>query len=248
MQHQKSRPALALLTVTAVAIAAAGCDAQAVQGYPGEPLVTLHGKIGSPGSGAPVEAAMLWQRGEPPSTADQELATRAPVESGFPATFTLRLYQPPPTAARRRLLPAEVTYARANAAAVPFGIAAPAVGSLPSSANPGYGVDVDHWVVWLDGPAAAGSVTAWWLGAALPAGFHLLKVAQVNPACLNGDPLDACLRDLAARGAPDDGTTAPGTARGFCLASYRLAPAADGELIVLQLGTDAPAPGGAGCP
>src|SRR6266446_4723059 len=97
-------------------------------------------------------ATLLWQRGEPPSTGDQELATRAPVEAGFPARFTLHLYQPPPGAARRSLLPGEVTYARANAGAVPYGISAGAVGGLGNAtpaANGAYGIDPNHWVVYL---------------------------------------------------------------------------------------------------
>ena len=248
MQPSKSLTALALVAAIAAAIAASACDAQVDQGYPGEPLVTLHGQIASAGSGAPLEAAMLWQRGAPPSTDDQELATRAPVESGFPATFTLRLYQPPPAAARRTLLSGEVSYARANAAAVPYGIAALAVDGLGATSNAAYGVDVAHWVLHLSADVSKGSVTAWWIGAALPAGFHLINVLQVNPACMKDALLAACTAELVARGAPDDGTSNPGTARAFCLAPYRLSPAADGELIVLQLGTYGATPGGNVCP
>ena len=248
MQPPRTLSSLSAVAAVAFAIAAAGCDAQAGEGYPGEPLLTLHGKIGSAGTLPPLEAAMLWQRGAPPATDDFELATRAPVETGFPATFPLRLYQPPPAAARRTLLPGEVSYARANAAAVPFGIAATALAALPASANPSYGVDIDHWVVHLAAAVPGGSLTGWWLGGALHAGFHLLRVAQVNPACIKGAALDACAADLASRGATDDGTSGPATARGFCLAPYRLTPAPEEELIVLQLGTDAPAGVGGVCP
>ena len=74
-----------------VVAALVACDAQTDPGYQGEPLVTLQGRVESSGVLPPLEAAMLWQRGPPPGTNDQELATRAPVTSGFPATFTLRL-------------------------------------------------------------------------------------------------------------------------------------------------------------
>ncbi|MGZ6141580.1 MAG: hypothetical protein ACXWLA_12930, partial [Myxococcaceae bacterium] len=80
------------------------CDAQTDTGYQGEPLVTLRGRVESSGELPPLEAAMLWQRGPPPGTDDQELATRAPVTSGFPASFILRLYTPPPDAAFRTLV------------------------------------------------------------------------------------------------------------------------------------------------
>jgi hypothetical protein len=85
-----------------LAALAGSCDPQADSEYLGEPLISLPGYVKSAGP-APLEAAMLWQRGPPPSTNDQELATRAPVRTGFPASFVLHLYQPPPVAARRTL-------------------------------------------------------------------------------------------------------------------------------------------------
>jgi hypothetical protein len=243
-----SSPFVAVLAALAFAAGAAGCDAQADRDYPGEPLVTLRGQIAGTPPLPPLEAAMLWQRGPPPSIDDQELATRAPVESGFPATFTIRLYQPPPAAARRTLAEGEVSFARGNAAAVPFGIAAPQVSSLPTAANPSYGVDVDHWVIHLGADVARNSLTEWWLGAALPAGYHLMRVRAVDPACLSGAQLEACVATLVIRGVPDDRTSDPGTARGFCLAPYRLSPAPGDELIVLQLGNFGPLAGGGPCP
>ena len=238
------------LAIAALALAASGpgCDAQADRSYPGEPLVTLRGQVDGDPPLPPLEAAMLWQRGPPPSTDDQELATRAPVEAGFPAAFTIRLYQPPPGAARRTLAPGEVSVARGNAAAVPYGIAAAQVPTLPSAASPSYGVDVDHWVVHLDADVPGNSLTAWWLGAALPAGYHLLRVAVVDPACITPGDLEDCVGKLVVRGVPDDGTQNPGTARWFCLAPYRLQPAPGDELIILRLGVYGPQPGTGGCP
>jgi hypothetical protein len=226
----------------------ASCDPQAKAGYLGEPLVTLHGQVLSSGAQPALDAAMLWQRGPPPSTNDQELATRAPVESGFPSTFTLHLYQPPPAAALRALAPGEALYARANAAAVPAGTAGAAgaaVGPLPPSANPGYALDVDHWIVYLASEVPSRSLMEWWLGAALPAGFHLLRMTPVNPQCLTGTRLAACVADLVQRGVADDATNNAGTARSFCLQPYRLAVAPAGEELVLQLGTVTPGAGGA---
>ena len=238
--HPSILPALAALL--------GACDPQAQPGYQGEPLVTLRGQVASTGTLPPLEAAMLWQRGPPPSTDDQELATRAPVESGFPASFTLHLYQPAPAAALRTLAPGEVTYARANAAAVPLGTTQAQVGALPATSNPGYGLDANHWLIYLAGDAPVGSLTAWWLGAPMPAGYHLVRVAAVAPSCLAGATLQACVADLVGRGLVDDGTTHPGTARSFCLAPYRLAPAPDAEQLLLQLGAVALGPGGGSCP
>jgi len=242
-------PAGALaLAALALGASAAGCDAQADRDYPGEPLVTLRGQVAGNPPLPPLEAAMLWQRGPPPSTDDQELATRAPVESGFPATFTIRLYQPPPPAARRSLADGEVSFARGNAAAVPFGIAAEFVAQLPVASNVPYGVDVDHWVVHLDADVPPASLTAWWLGAALPAGYHLLRVTAIEPLCISPAELEACVGTLVVRGVPDDGTQDPGTARWFCLAPYRLSPTPGDELIVLTLGTYGPPADGGTCP
>jgi hypothetical protein len=228
-----------------VAAALGACDAVAPSDYPGEPLLSLRGQVRSSGPLPPLEAAMLWQRGEPPSSDDQELATRAPVETGFPAWFTVHLYQPPPLAARRSLGPGEPTWARALAAALPYGIAKVQSPGAGAASNPGYGIDPDHWVLYLAEDVPAGSLTEWWLQAALPKGFHLLRVTA-QPECLSAAGLAACIAELVQRGAPDDGTSFPGTARAFCRAPYRLAPA-PGELLVLELGAIG-LPTGGDCP
>ncbi|HYY51799.1 MAG TPA: hypothetical protein VE755_02950 [Myxococcales bacterium] len=236
-----------LLALTALA---GSCDPQADSDYLGEPLITLPGYVKSAGP-APLEAAMLWQRGAPPSTDDQELATRARVRTEFPNSFVLHLYQPPPAAARRKLAAGEVTYARANAGAVPYGIASGAVGALPgppgSPTAAAYGIDPGHWVVYLASDVPPGSLTEWWLGAALPAGFHLLRVSAFNPRCAPAAQVDACVAGLVQRGVPDDGTSNEGMARSFCLAPYRLSLAPPGEQLVLELGTVGVGAGG-GCP
>ena len=221
------------------------CDPQADASYPGEPLITLRGQVKSGGALPPLEAAMLWQRGDPPSTGDQDLATRAPVQTGFPATFTAHLYHPPPAAARRRFAPGEPVYARATAAAVPKGIAAEQLGgAMPaaSGAFPGYGIDPNHWVVYLDTDVGAASLTAWWLGAPLSAGFHLLRVAAVDPKCLTAGELDACVKVLVQRG------LAGAAARAFCVAPYRLSPAPPTEELTLDLGAVGLGPSGGPCP
>jgi hypothetical protein len=229
------------MKLTAVCLLALlGCQPQADTSYLGEPLVTLQGQVKSTGSLAALEAAMLWQRGDPPSTIDEELATRAPVQTGFPASFTISLYQPPPVAAQHRLAPGLPIYARANAGAVPLGVALAAAPPLADSGNQTYGVDAGHWVVYLSEDAKPGSVMEWWLGASLPAGFHLLRATACQP------PADAsgCVADLQSRGLAD--ATA---ASALCLAPYRLTLAPPGEELVLDLGTiGLPGDTGAACP
>jgi len=239
----RSRPTKLLLPLAALAFS---CDPQAEATYQGEPLITLQGQVTSSSQLPPLDAAMLWQRGPPPSSTDQELATRAPVQSGFPARFTLHLYQPPPAAARKMLAAGEVVFARANAGAVPPGMVIGTSGASPALPT-GWGIDARHWVVYLAADVPASSLTAWWLGAALPAGFHLLRVAPFDGRCIKPADLDACAAELTARGLPDDGTDNPGTARSFCRAPYRLSPAPADEELVLDLSTPNAGAGGP-CP
>jgi len=178
---------------------------------------------------------MLWQLGPPPGTDDQQLATLAPVTAGFPATFTLRLYVPPPAAAFRELATGAPRWARANAAAVPYGVAPDQVQNLPSTFNPAYTYDPNHWVIFLESDVPTNSLTEWWFGEALGEGYHLLRVLPVS-GCLPAAQLDACVAELVRRGVPDDGTDNPGTARGYCKAPYRLQPTTLDESIVLRLG------------
>lgn len=226
------------------------CDPAAEPTYLGDPLMTLRGQVTSSGPiDTPLEAAMLWQRGPPPDIGDQELATRAPVQSGFPATFTVHLYQPPPAAALRTLLPGQVSYARANAAAIPAGIATGAIPGPPNTGspafNPSYGLDANHWVMYLTSDVPAGSLMEWWLGGALPAGFHLMRVS--SPGCITPAILEACVADLVQRGVTDDGTMQPGMARFFCTQPYRLNVAPANEELVLTLASGA-LPAGTPCP
>ena len=229
-----------------VLAALAGCDAQTDSGYLGEALVTLRGRVESSGELPPLEAAMLWQRGPPPGTDDQELATRAPVTSGFPASFILRLYKPPPDAAFRTLAAGAPRWARANAAAVPYGVAPEQIAALPAVFGASYTYDRDHWVVYVESDVPPSTLTEWWLGGALGKGYHLLRVLPL-PGCLTPAELEACVAELVRRGVPDDGTSAPGTARAYCKAPYRLQPTSLDEPIVLKLGPLAGGPAPA-CP
>jgi hypothetical protein len=89
--------------------------------------------------------------------------------------------------------------------------------------------------MFLESDVPANSLTEWWLGQALGKGYHLMRVLPVS-GCLAAAELASCVADLVRRGVPDDGTDAPGTARGYCKAPYRLQPTTLDEAIVLRLG------------
>jgi hypothetical protein len=251
-----------------LALLAVSCAPLTEPGYQGQPLFTVQGQVTASSGSAPpqvnLDAAVFWQLGAPPSIDDQQLAARAAVVSepvpgvlgpssgpsssaGSGGTFSLTLYQPPPSAALQALAPGEPVFARAVGAAVPSGVVIQQIAALPTAASAGYGLDPNHWILYLPAAVPAGSLTEWWLGAALPAGFHVVRVTAVAPVCISAAQLAACATDVTARGVPDDGTANPGTARSFCLEPYRLAPAPDGEQILLTLGLSA-LPAAGACP
>jgi hypothetical protein len=245
---QKTRVLCWLLAVPLWGLCA--CDAQVDPDYPGQPLVSLTGYVTS-SSSLPLPAldvALLWQRGPPPSTGDEDLATKASVEGQFPAQFVLRLYHPPPQAAMQSLLPGEVSFARANAAVLPISVALASTTSATFSdvSSLAYALDTLHWFLFLADSVPQNSLTEWWLGAALPAGYHLLNVLATDPGCLEPAQVQACVEELAQRGVPDVPPGA-GQATGFCTATYRLQPAPFSEGITLNIGT-AETPTTAPCP
>jgi hypothetical protein len=225
----------------------AACDSQVSPDYPGEPLVSLHGQVtsSSPLPLPQLEVGLLWQRGPPPSTGDEQLATKAAVQGEFPAQFILRLYHPAPEAARQPLRTGEVRFARANAAVLPVGIAQE--GATFANVNSiAYALDTQHWFLFLEQSVPTGSLTEWWLGGALPAGYHLLNVLATSPACLQPAQVAACVAGLIQRGVPDVPAGA-GEATSYCTATYRLQPASFDEGITLQIGAPL-TPTTAGCP
>ncbi len=225
-------------------LALAGCGSQVAPDYPGQPLVSLTGQVTSTSRvpSGQVEVALLWQRGPPPSTGDESLATTAAVQGEFPAQFVLHLYHPPPPAALEALQAGEVSFARANAAVLPEDVATVAK-NLASQANApasdisttAYALDELHWFLFLNQDVPANSLTEWWLGGALPAGYHLLNVLATSSACLQPAQVAACVALLAQRGVPDV-PSGDGEATGYCTATYRLQPASFSEGITLQIG------------
>jgi hypothetical protein len=219
-----------------VSLLGLGCDSQVAPDYPGEPLVTLQGQVTST-SRLPLpqlSVGLLWQRGPPPSTDDEQLATQAAIQGEFPAEFILRLYHPAPEAARLPLRTGEVRVARANAAVLPMDVAQPTA-TFSNVSNIAYALDTQHWFVFLEKDVPTNSLTEWWLGGALSAGYHLLNVLRTDPACFLPAKLANCVAKLAQLGVPDV-PAGSGEATGYCKATYRLQPASFAEGITLQIG------------
>ncbi len=127
---------------------------------------------------------------------------------GFPASFILRLYKPAPDAAFRTLAAGAPRWARANAAAVPYGVAPEQIAALPAVFSASYTYDPDHWVMYLESDVPPNSLTEWWLGGALGAGYHLLRVAHRSPAA---SPRPSSTRASPSWSAGACPTTAPAT-------------------------------------
>lgn len=187
-----------------------------------------------PAAPSPAGGGVTVATGATPSTNDEQLATQANVQGEFPAQFILRLYHPAPEAARQPLRTGEVRFARANAAVLPVGVAT-VNAAFSDVSSIAYALDTLHWFLYLEQDVPENSLTAWWLGGALPAGYHLLNVLATSPQCLQPAQVASCAAALVQLGVPDVPPGA-GEATDFCLASYRLQPASFDEGITLQIG------------
>lgn len=89
------------------AVGASGCQAQVTPAYKGEPVATIRGSVAAQSAGpvqdVELDAALVWsrfnlygQRSYQNTPLDQTLLTRTSVTAGFPATFTLQIFTPPP--------------------------------------------------------------------------------------------------------------------------------------------------------
>lgn len=217
-----------------LASALAGCgEPIAPASYPGDPRLVLHGQVISSAPLLATEAAVAWQLGPAPSVAELavEARTGAPPLTGSAPTFTLELYDRPPWSAAAALREGEVALVRGSVVAFPYAYPDGDVGPELAAGTTGFGADVEHWIVHLDGAARAGTLTAWWLGAPLGAGYHLLRVVPFDPECSPG-ARQACLAELLGLG------LSAADAAPYCDARYRLSPA-PGEPITVRLGVHA---------
>lgn len=232
-------PRRAHLRLALLALLACACDPQADQDYVGEPLLTITGSAPFRAA-AGAEAALLWSYAPPLESGTTALGARGPVEltgglasgSAAPrdgATFSLTLYQPPPEEAFQVLAPGEPRYAWASVTLIPED--ASDDGSLTPIAMDDLQLQPTHWVVYLADPVPEDSLTAWWLGGALPRGYAVLRIAW---GCPSEEALAACVADLDARGLADRRA-----AGAFCRAPYRLTPVEGEEIAILAESFDA---------
>ncbi len=101
--------------------------------------------------------------------------------------------------------------------------------------------------MYLDSDVPPISLTEWWLGGALGAGYHLLRVRPPLRLPHPGRAGRVRWPSWSAGACPTTGPAHPGTARAYCKAPYRLQPTTLDEAIVLKLGPRAGGPGAA-CP
>jgi hypothetical protein len=201
------------------------CQPLADPTYRGELLGSVDGTIESDLSlEPPAEVILLWLVwATDPGTV---VGDRVPVEGQFPSRFTIDVYLPPPSSALNDLPPAldsvpEPRIGFAWIVVLRAGAAPPGRAVLTHADVKGLstgsvlGWAEDYVVAYLDRGAAPGSSAAQILGAALPAGFHLMKAVGQSPAsssmirdCLDRAADSASCSSLFAALVPAEGSGA----------------------------------------
>jgi hypothetical protein len=183
----------------ALALAAAGCEAQADTSYRGEPLARLSGVIRSsiddpPG---PIVALLAWHNSANQG-GDLNVLEEAQVEAEFPARFRVDLFRPPGEGALNDYThggerPREVRIGVAHIAAWPDGFE-PDGEEGPEI----FGVAEHQLLVYVERDVLPDTFSAELLRGELTAGFHLMDVIE------NGEP--GCVDELfdCMVPAPDD--------------------------------------------
>lgn len=175
-----------------------GCAGQADTSYRGEPLARLHGRVEAASTQSeeppPLAAALIWSQIAPNADAKVAIArprlgTSVPVSGGFPASFTLDVYEPPPDGALFSCFPdAPQTPGRMGTASV----RAIRRGSSPSSGTPFdyFGEVRDFLLVYADADLPAESACP---GGPLSKGYHLFHRIEVEaPPCNTPPDNPAC--------------------------------------------------------
>ncbi|HEU4536022.1 MAG TPA: hypothetical protein VFS00_17980 [Polyangiaceae bacterium] len=161
----------------------AGCDARNDADYRGEVVQTIGGTVTNE-AGLSLQSpdlTLLWL----PSTDESESmvqTTRVPVTGGFPASFSLELYGPPPDSviASRGFNDGSPPEPRVGVAYV---LAVPSDYEFGSSSPPPavWGL-ADHVLAYVDGDVAPGSRAEVLFGAPLTKGYHLMRVVPRDEA------------------------------------------------------------------
>jgi hypothetical protein len=204
--HQLTRLCLPALAAMMPSIAA--CDAMTDDGYRGELLFALDGKIENSRQVIPsdVQLYLLWASSEGPNVAEQlEIAPT------FPATFRLDVFKTPhvlpPWDGDKYGFPQPPEYARLTIGHI---VAATSDTefqeflSFPSHhRDPGIlGVDPRHMIYYMAEDLPEGSVGAAVLHGAVKAGFHVYDVKCIGPT--KAAEIRACVAQYRAEGRPDE--------------------------------------------
>ena len=171
------------VTVCAGLLAAGACDPQATTDYAGETMARVGGVMSS-GVGDVPEGLLpmiMWE--------GVGVGTLIDVDIAFPARFQIEFRQPPEEGAMIDLpagsdRPGEVRLAIGGIELLPFGVTED--GRYP------IGLAQHHLIVYAEGDMAAGTLGAELIGAALPSGYHVVKVIPAEHPSCPGD--HDCLR------------------------------------------------------
>lgn len=162
----------------AVALAfLAACSAQKSEDYAGDPLARVKGTIVTSSPQAPAVPVLVWSNFA--RQGDIVAGAEIPVQGRFPADFTVDIVAPPRAAllndfSNKGKLPNEVRVGVG-------GIYAVAPGTDVSGAShdvPVRGAVENFMVVYVEHDAVPGTIAAAFLGGALSAGFHLMRVER----------------------------------------------------------------------
>ena len=208
-----------LFYLTMLSIASA-CDAYTDASYAGEPLLAVNGMFVSvQGTSLRGDMALLWQT---TSYVGVGSPTRVPYSIEFPASFTIELIEPPPSAVVMQF----------DAAGEPE-FAEGYVFVVPAAGDPGpaqtLGTDYEHAIVYAGSDVAAGTLAADYLGAPMSAGYHLMSWIAGDPKPTQKMLIDRCIAEAAAAGIADS------TARCTALRRYSLEPAPPTAILHVSL-------------
>ena len=172
------------LSLLLLPLAIAACDAQADVDYQGESLYSLNGSVNAVAatSGVDYEAVLVWFTDGP--NGDTVSGQSVPVSAGFPSNFELQVFTPPSPEAL-----GEANIAVALISALPAGTL---LEDEESTGEP-IAISEDFVLVYVAEDIEVGSPAEEFLGDALPSGYHLMEVVDVDDPSCPGEIFD-CLR------------------------------------------------------
>lgn len=176
----------------------AACNSQADSDYPGEALLKVQGTIINELDAPPtasVDAVLIWNNGSDPGNDVENFPTRVTVTGGFPATFTLAVYAPPPESSLNDLSEGGLDDTRVGIA----GISAAESGASGVEGS-ALGVDERHVIVYVESDMAEGGFWVNFFGQRLAPGFHVMD-ALPHAGEEQQAAFDACMAAAATEAA-----------------------------------------------